>query len=117
MRLYGVRVFVDDTEKAFAFYRDTLLLQENWRMDELKAAGYALETAELIVEYCYPEGPVADLIGRFVGVSLQVDDINRTYRELSEKGVAFVGPPQKQPWGGVLAHFKDPAGNTLTLLG
>ena len=56
-------------------------------------------------------------VGRFVGISLQVDDIDVIYQELTEKGVEFEGPPAKQPWGGVLAHFKDPDGNTITLLG
>jgi uncharacterized glyoxalase superfamily protein PhnB len=36
---------------------------------------------------------------------------------LAERGVEFVGPPEKQSWGGVLAHLRDPDGNILTLLG
>jgi hypothetical protein len=31
------------------------------------------------------------------------------------RGVDFVGPPEKQPWGGVLAHLRDPDGDILTL--
>jgi lactoylglutathione lyase len=57
------------------------------------------------------------LMGRFVGVSLQVENIEDVHRELVERGVAFVSSPEKQPWGGVLAHFKDPEENVLTLLG
>jgi predicted enzyme related to lactoylglutathione lyase len=33
------------------------------------------------------------------------------------KGVHFTAPPEKQEWGGTLAHFEDPAGNVLTLVG
>jgi uncharacterized glyoxalase superfamily protein PhnB len=117
MRLYGVRVFVGDAQKAFAFYRETLGLEESWRMEEAQTAGYTVGEAELIVEYCDPKGDDADLIGRFVGVSLQVEDIAEVYENLIDKGVEFLSPPQKQPWGGTLAHFKDPAGNVLTLLG
>ena len=42
-----------------------------------------------------------------------------TYRDESflPHGMAGDGPPEKQFWGGSLAHFRDPAGNTLTLLG
>jgi len=29
--------------------------------------------------------------------SLARDDVEATYRQLSERGVAFEGPPQKQP--------------------
>ena len=57
------------------------------------------------------------LVGRFLGVSLQVDDIQATYEKLSGNGIDFTGPPEKQPWGGSLAHFSDPDGNVLTLLG
>ena len=32
-------------------------------------------------------------------------------------GVVFLGPPERQAWGGVLGHFKDTSGNVLTLLG
>ena len=49
------------------------------------------------------------MVGRFVGVS--------AYETLAARGVDFVGPPEKQPWGGVLAHLRDPDGNILTLLG
>ncbi len=57
------------------------------------------------------------LVGRYVGVSLQVEDIHATHKTLVDRGVEFTMPPTKQPWGGVLAHLKDPDGNVLTLLG
>ncbi|GAB5470374.1 MAG: hypothetical protein Kilf2KO_34040 [Rhodospirillales bacterium] len=117
MRIYAVRIFVDDLAKARAFYGETLGLKEVWTMTEMKAVGFDLESAQLIVEEEDPEGEEAGLIGRFVGLSLQVDDIEESYRQLKERGVAFEGPPEKQPWGGTLADFKDPAGNLLTLLG
>ena len=56
-------------------------------------------------------------VGRFVGVSISVSDIEAAYNELSAKGVAFLAAPEKMPWGGTLAHFRDPSGNVLTLLG
>ncbi|WP_421723331.1 VOC family protein [Bauldia sp.] len=117
MRLYGVRIFVDDFAKARSFYRDTLGLKENWAMEDANAAGYDVGSAELIVEQEDPSGREGSLVGRFVGVSLQVDDIDATYRWLSDKGVSLQGPPEKQFWGGSLAHFEDPAGNVLTLVG
>jgi len=71
----------------------------------------------LIVEAVLPGSEESHLVGRFVGVSLAVEDIDLVYDSLSLAGVPFDGRPEKQPWGGTLAHFKDPAGNTLTLLG
>lgn len=115
MKLYGVRIFVDDFARAVEFYGGTLGLATNWPMPDMKAAGFSVETAELIVEEA--SGDDAGLVGRFAGVSLQVNDIDATWRRLTEAGVTFDQAPEKQPWGGTLAHFRDPAGNVLTLLG
>ena len=117
MKLYGIRIFVDDLAVAKSFYGDTLSLPINWEMQDLKAIGFNVGN-ELIVEEGNPGSADGEnLIGRFVGLSLQVDNIDEIYETLSGKGVVFQGPPEQQPWGGKLAHFKDPAGNTLTLLG
>jgi predicted enzyme related to lactoylglutathione lyase len=65
-------------------------------------------------------GEVADsdagLLGRFPGVSLAVADIDATYRALRSRGVEFLEPPAVMPWGGVLAHLRDPDGNVVTLV-
>lgn len=117
MRLYGIRIFVADFERARSFYGETLQLKEKWAIPEAQAAGYDLDSAELIVEQEDSDGEDAGLIGRFVGVSLLVDDIHAVYAQLKQRGVAFQGPPERQFWGGTLAHFKDPDGNILTLVG
>jgi uncharacterized glyoxalase superfamily protein PhnB len=43
-----------------------------------------------------------------------VDDIDKTYQELTGKGVEFAGPPQKQPWG-TFVMMKDSEGNQVVL--
>lgn len=88
-------------------------------MAEHGAIGFAAGAAQLIVETVDPdEQPEAEgLVGRFSGLSLQVEDIHAVCRALEERGVAFDSPPKRQFWGGWVAHFKDPAGNALTLLG
>ena len=48
-------------------------------------------------------------------VRLIVEDIDATYEELKSKGVEFEMTPTKQPWGGTLALFNDPDGNTFYL--
>jgi len=73
--------------------------------------------AYLGLEKCAPEDTdTASLVGRFVGASLRIEDVDSAYASLCAKGVAFTAPPQKQPWGGTLAHFLDPDRNVLTLL-
>ena len=62
-------------------------------------------------------GPAHGLGIGFVGVSLAVPDIFGAHKALTDRGVEFIAPPEKQPWGGVLAHLRDPDGNVITLLG
>jgi predicted enzyme related to lactoylglutathione lyase len=100
------------------FYSETLGMNIAYRNDELGWAQMAPGAGQLALERVDPRDEEAQgLVGRFVGVSLQVPDIFTTYKELVKRGVEFVDPPEKQPWGGVLAHLRDPDENILSLLG
>jgi predicted enzyme related to lactoylglutathione lyase len=53
-------------------------------------------------------------IGSFFNGALACDDVEATHRQLSDRGVPFDSPPQKQPWG-TFATFRDPDGNQFVL--
>ncbi len=117
-KLFAVRVFVTDWERAIQFYTETIGIPASFRSDEMGWAQLETGEAQLALERVAPDDEEArELVGRFVGVSLQVSDIEATYKTLVERGVEFLAPPGKQPWGGVLAHFRDPDRNVITLLG
>src|SRR5262245_46573422 len=46
-------------------------------------------------------------------VSFLVDDVDRTYAELTARGVVFSIPPADQDWGARIAALKDPDGNNI----
>ncbi len=117
-KLFAVRVFVTDWNRVLRFYTETLGIPTTYRSDELGWAQLAIGDGQLALERVAPDDAEArELVGRFVGVSLQVADIEATHRILVERGVEFLAPPETQPWGGVLAHFRDPDGNIITLVG
>jgi len=58
--------------------------------------------------------PCAHRIGTFFNGAFACDDVQATYRQLSARGVEFVKPPEKQPWG-EFAIFKDPDGNQFVM--
>ena len=118
MELYAVRIFVRQWSAACRFYGDTMGLTERFRNDEIGWVEYDLGGPCFGVERVRPGDSEGEaMVGRFVGVSLRVDDIDGVYGALRGKGVSFTSPPEKQSWGGSLAHFHDPDGNVLTLLG
>jgi len=57
-----------------------------------------------------------DRIGQATNFSLVVDNLERTYAQLREAGVEFLGPPTKQEWGS-FAIMVDSEGNKLLLKG
>ena len=60
-----------------------------------------------------PEGH-EDRIGTFQSISFWTNNVQKTYDELTSRGVEFVGPPQTADWG-TAAIFKDPDGNQFVL--
>lgn len=78
------------------------------RWIELGIAG-----AETRIVLFTPDGQ-EDRIGSFFNGAFACADVEHTYRQLIAKGVAFEGPPAKQPWG-TFAKFRDPDGNTFVL--
>ena len=116
--LYCHRIFCFDFEQSIAFYADTLGLPLKSVNDEFGWAEFSLLGGTLAIERLDPNDEDAhSLVGRFLGISLHVDNLHETYAELMSKGVSFQGSPEQQEWGASLAHFKDPDGNIMTLLG
>lgn len=117
-KLNVVRVYVTDWERALEFYSTTLGMPVAFAGPEMGWAELDTGEAHLALERVDPSDDEASaLVGRFVSVSLEVNDIQSTYENLRSRGVDFVAPPEAQPWGGVLAHFRDPDENIVTLVG
>jgi predicted enzyme related to lactoylglutathione lyase len=55
-----------------------------------------------------------DRVGTFFNGAFACDDVEHTYKQMSERGVEFVRGPQTEGWG-VSAIFKDNEGNTFVL--
>ena len=53
-------------------------------------------------------------IGSYFNGALACDNVERTYQELTERGVKFDGPPRTEAWGS-FALFDDIDGNKFLL--
>jgi len=114
LTLWYSNFFISDFDRSLTFFRDQLGLKVI-QADE--AFGYAsFDTGAAYIAFAkvdMTEQP--ELVGRHTGIGLAAEDINLAYEQLLAAGVEFEMPPTKQPWGGVLALFKDPDGNVFYL--
>jgi len=124
MKLYSVRLLVDDFDACFRFYRDVLGLEPVWgeeggRYADFKAGEglIALFKRDLMATAVGTEDlPArADAQDR-AAIVLQVDDLEETVARLRARGAAFVAEPQDYPaWTIRAAHLRDPEGNLIEL--
>jgi predicted enzyme related to lactoylglutathione lyase len=111
-----VSIPVQDQKRALAFYTQKLgftvftdqPFDDQQRWIELKIAG-----AQTKIVLFTPDTH-RDRIGSFANLSFNCDDVEKTYAELKERGVEFVAPPRREPWG-LMAIFKDSEGNSFVM--
>jgi catechol 2,3-dioxygenase-like lactoylglutathione lyase family enzyme len=103
-------------DAALAFYTEKLgfkvvtdqPMADNQRWIELRVG-----TSDTRIVLFTPHGH-EDRIGTFFNGSFATDNVEKTYEELSARGVEFTTPPTKQPWG-TYTTFRDPDGNEFVL--
>ena len=111
-----VGVPVTDQDRALEFYTKKLgfsiatdqPFNDTQRWIELK-----IPAADTGIVLFTPEGH-EKRIGDFQSISFYTKDVQKTYDELSSRGVEFLGPPQAADWG-TFVMFKDPDGNQFIL--
>ena len=110
-QIHSVAVFVNDLDRAVAFYRDTLGLAVN------KQGSFGAEFLEMpphlgVHPAAHPEAKA--MVGRHTGVTFHVPGLLHCCGELHAKGVRFVSEPTQMSWG-VMAMIADPEGNIYAL--
>ena len=121
--IHTVSVFVEDQDRAKAFYRDVLGF-------EVRADNPLYPGAEQRWLSVGPPGEEVDVIlypvdenwghyratlGKTQNVTFRVDDLAATHDRLTAEGAAFATPPTSEPWGRY-ATVIDSEGNRLLLI-
>ena len=113
--LAGVLVWTDATRfGAMArFYRDTLgLPPRSSKSDFINFDWSGVRLSVGVHERVH--GPSRDPLR--VMIHLTVGDIRAVHDRLARAGVVFTRAPEREAWGGWVATFADPDGNTLQLM-
>jgi len=111
-----VNIPVADQARALVFYTEVLgfgvatnqAMGPGQRWIELRIPG-----ADTRVSLFTPPGH-EDRVGTFLPLSLWADDVAATYETLRARGVEFLAPPKKEPWG-TSVTFRDSEGNQIHL--
>lgn len=127
MKFNGLRLLVNDFDECFTFYSEKLGLKVTW--GELGGQYASFDTGlgpdGLAI---FPSDLMAKAIGNFhqslpaantrekTSLIFHVEDVDKTYEELSARGVRFIDKPTDMAtWGIRTVHFRDPEGNLIEL--
>jgi len=107
---------VADQDRALRFYTEKLGFEVVGDVPfdgKQRWITLAIPGAETRISLFTPPGQ-EDRVGTLINMGYQVTDLEKTYEELTARGVEFVKPPTSQAWG-TYALFKDSEGNTCCL--
>ena len=108
---------VRDQDRALEFYTKKLgfkVITDSPFDDKQRWIEMRIGTSDTRLVLFSGDGANAMQPGGSFNGALACDNVERTYQELSERGVEFVRPPSTQPWG-TFAVFKDVDGNQFVL--
>ena len=131
-KISTVQLWVHDQDAALAFWTDKVGLEvrEDVTVPEMGnfrwlTVGPREQADVAVVLMAIPGPPVMDgataqevaaLMSKgFAGtIFLTTDDCQKSYEELSARGVEFTETPEQRPYG-IDAAFRDPSGNNIRL--
>jgi predicted enzyme related to lactoylglutathione lyase len=109
----GVIIWTNNLDRLLAFYRGTLGLEPHSVRPDFVVFKWGEMRLSLGI-HSRVEGRTKE--PDRVMVNLGVEDIHEVHDSLRSRGVRFSRSPEKEHWGGWVATFSDPDGNTLQLL-
>jgi catechol 2,3-dioxygenase-like lactoylglutathione lyase family enzyme len=111
LRIWDVTFIVSNLEKAVDFYENVLGLSKKYHFPE-NYAGFDCGGVEIGLR----PGTVPGAIEEAPLVDFLADDVDESFRLLSERGVRFIKEPYDTAWGGRIALFVDPDGNLMQMV-
>lgn len=125
MKLNGIRLLVKDFDECFRFYSEKLGLEVTWGEIGGQYASFKVSDNEGLS--IFPSDLMAPAVGNTdlslpensrekIAIILEVDDVDKTYKELSSRGVKFINEPTDMTgWGCRTVHLRDTEGNLIEL--
>jgi lactoylglutathione lyase len=116
-----VVLFVDDFNGMMEFYAKKVglpvrLRAEGYAEFAVEGAKFALLSRSRVAELIGEKQPATPAAGPDkAAVTVLVEDVDRVFQDLSNRGVSFVGGPKDRPWGQRSVYFRDPEGHLMEI--
>jgi catechol 2,3-dioxygenase-like lactoylglutathione lyase family enzyme len=110
--VWCITFYVSDLKRSAGFYEKTLGLEKKYTYSSY--VGFQCGNLEIGLIPKSKTEERAELTSP--SVEFLVDDVDKTCKELKDKGVNFIKEPHDEPWGGRQASFTDPDGNVLEIV-
>lgn len=119
-----VRLLVNDFDKVFNFYTETLGLAVRWGSkgdiygsfaigDDIVLSIYSLEAMENNMEFFTQKN---ERIGDKAVLTFSVNDVDKVYKELLEKDIKILNEPKDMTgWGIRVIYLYDPEDNLIEI--
>ena len=106
--IWSITFYVSDLQKTKRFYEETLGLEKKYEYSSY--VGFECGGVEIGL---VPKTKEQEVTAVSHSVEFLVDEVEKAYRELKNKGVKFIKEMHEEPWGGQQATLTDPDGNIL----
>jgi glyoxylase I family protein len=123
VKITAVEVIVSNIERSLKWYKEKLNAKivaewKDWKCFDLQIGGNKifLELGQPIKALGKEEYTrEMKMLGKPTGIIFEVKNLDKTYKDLKDKGVDFLLPPHKAVFGAKLAVFKDIDGNEFKI--
>ena len=122
MKMTHTRLLVTKFSECFRFYQDVMEFPVLWGQEDgtyadFDAGGHklAMFRRELMAEAIGSDKPIPRIAQQdYDCLVFAVDDVDRQYQNLVDKGVEPLNQPHdRKDWGIRCFHFRDPDGNLI----
>lgn len=125
MQLNCIRLLVRDFDASFKFYSEVLGLKVTWgklggdyaSFDIGIPSGLSIFKSDLMASAMgNTEMKLPENHREKIAIILKVEDVDKAYHDLANKGVVFINKPVDMTgWGMRTAHFRDSENNLIEI--